>query len=169
MANSDVYPVGILVMGTQLRLLGSKATLEEKRVFSHQVGPYAYNLMRFAQADRIVPFVIVSHDAVIHVDSIHAFGPALIERIVFGATVVYDKLATTESDGKLFVCPHRILEVAHPLHVQLRCLPELFMLAGRNPHEPSTLTSDEIALMQSHDSADCDDCNAFRKTVGLDP
>lgn len=173
MTNNDVYPIGILVMGRELRLLEPRATLAKmtgKEPWGppcHQVNPYVYNLVRFAPADQLVPFVMVK-TSIIQIISIHAFGPALIERVVFdGLTVIYDKLAESEGEGKLFICPERVLESQHPLHVELRCMPELFMLGARQVEEPSTLTSDELALMRSHDSGQCEDCDDFRKRTGL--
>lgn len=173
MNSSTVYPIGILVMGRELRLLEPRATLEKVQGMtpcgppSHQVNPYVYNLVRFAAADLLVPFEMVK-SSIIQIISIHAFGPALIERVVFDGTIIYDKLAEAEGEGKLFICPRRVLQAQHPLHVELRCMPELFMLGARHVEEPSTLTSDELALMRSHDSGQCEDCRDFLATTGLE-
>ena len=125
--------------------------------------------MSFAPADALVEFVIIRPSSIVRIDTIHAFGPALIERVVFNAMdVVYDKFdkpTSPEDEGKLFVCPRKVLARAIPLHVYIRCLPALFML-DRTIEQAEA--SEEMALPTGHNSEQCDDCADFRRLTGLE-
>lgn len=86
-----VYPIGILVMGTELTVLNARATLAKVQGLEpdgppiHRVGPFAYNVTRFAPDDCLVSFMMV-RNSMVRVETIHALGPALIERVILDET-----------------------------------------------------------------------------------
>lgn len=170
-----VYPIGLLVMGTELRLDEPRATLRRVQGLDldappvHRVCPCAYNVTRFAAAGLLAPFVVVRVCST-KIESIHALGPALIEAVIFAGEILYAKASTTDVDGKLFYCPHRVLDRQLPLEIRLRCVPELFMLGGPNIEQAEDWSVEKEQLVQSHEPMQCDDCvDFFRKRTGLDP
>jgi hypothetical protein len=172
--SSAVYPIGLLVMGTELQMLEPRATLRRVQGLDlegppvHHVCPCAYNVTRFASAGLLVPFVVVRKYST-RIESIHALGPALIEAVIFcGTDILYAKDSTTDVDGKLFYCPHRVLERQLPLEIRLRCVPELFMLGGPNVEQSEDWSEAKERLAKSHDPSQCDDCADFRKRTGLE-
>lgn len=171
--NSPVYPIGLLVMGTELRLDEPRSTLRRVQGLDleappvHRVCPFVYNVTRFAAGGTLVPFVVVQKYSV-KIESIHALGPALIEAVIFPCGILYAKDSTTDVDGKLFYCPHRVLERQMPLEIHLRCVPDLFMLGGPNVEQAEDWSVDKERLVTSHDPSQCDDCHDFRKRTGLE-
>jgi hypothetical protein len=169
-----VFPLGLLVMGTELRLDEPRATLRRVQGLDpdappvHRVCPFVYNVTRFAARGILVPFVLVRKYSV-KIESIHALGPALIEAVIFCGEILYAKDSTTDIDGKLFYCPHQVLERQLPLEIRLRCSPELFMLGGPNVEQAEDWSPDKERLAKSHDPSQCDDCADFRKRTGLEP
>lgn len=172
--NRTVYPIGLLVMGTELRLDEPRSTLRRVQGLDpdappvHRVCPCAYNITRFVAAGLLVPFIVVRAYST-KIESIHALGPALIEAVLFAGEILYARDSTTDVDGKLFHCPRRVLERALPLEIRLRCVPELFMLGGPNVEQAEDWSEEKERLIQSHDPMQCDDCVDFRKRTGLEP
>ena len=172
--SSPVYPIGVLIMGTELRFDEPRATLRRVQGLDldvppvHRVCPCAYNVTRFAAAGVLVPLVVVRLNST-KIESIHALGPALIEAVIFpGGDILYAKSSTTDTDGKLFFCPHRVLERQLPVEIHLRCVPQLFMFETRNIEQTEDWSVEAERLTKSHDSSQCDECADFRKRTGLE-
>ncbi len=167
-----VYPIGILVMGQEMKILEPRSTLarvlgqEEEGPPRHKIVPFVYNLVRFAPAASVVRFV-VRRNSTLRVDSVHAFGPGLIEQVMIATDILYEKQPNNE-DGKLFFCPHRLVEEGWDLALSVRCLPELFMLEGGDVEEINADLPDTKRATIAHDSSQCPDCIDFAKRTGLE-
>lgn len=137
-----VYPIGVLVLGRELRP-ALDAELSVIRT-APEVEPFAHSLTRLTPARWVEPFRIV-RDRTAKIETIIVLGPGLIDRIEMQGATLYDRHRSNDEDGRLFFAPYRVLQSGHPLHINVRCSPELFLFDAPSPL-PETTAEDEVII-----------------------
>lgn len=131
-----VYPIGVLVLGRELR-----TRTDSESPFAATAMPFAHSVTRLTPARWIEPLRIVRNHPC-KVETIVVLGPGLIDRVELQGVTLYDRHRSRDEDGRLFFAPYRLLESGHPLIINVRCSPDLFMFDAPSAL-PDTVAEDE--------------------------
>lgn len=125
-----VYPIGVLILGQEKGEDGS-------------IYPFAHSVTRLTPARWVEPLRI-QRKLDVKVETIIVLGPGLIDRIELQSMILYDRNRSQDEDGRLFFAPYRVLSAEHPLIVNVRCSPDLFLFDAPDPLPPPSHEDETI-------------------------